>query len=98
MKLPLIKPASYPHVMADREELSPAEYAHMCDVWARGLTEQNLRSLASDYLRTPEQERTDDMIDAYAEFKRREERGLLSDSVKSKSPGKSLKTRNKRAR
>ncbi|AVR56956.1 hypothetical protein PBI_TRISCUIT_83 [Microbacterium phage Triscuit] len=91
-------PKAYPHVVADREEMSPVDYAIMCDVWARGLTEQNLRSLASDYLRTPEQERTDDMIDAYAEFKRRESRGLLSDQRETKTPVKSSKTRNKRTR
>ncbi|MEG2887281.1 MAG: hypothetical protein RR853_09170 [Aurantimicrobium sp.] len=91
-------PKQYPHVVADRAELSPGEYDHMCDVWARSLTESNLRSLASDCMRTPEDQRTDDMMDALREFKRREAAGLLSDSDKSKTPVKSLKTRNKRTR
>jgi hypothetical protein len=81
--------------MADRTELSPGEYDHMCDVWARSLTESNLRSLASDYLRTSEQNRTDDMIDAYNEFKRREKAGQLSDS---KTASQSQKSRKSRAR
>jgi len=43
------------------------------------LTEVNLRSLTSDFLTTPEQKRTDDMIDAHREFLRREAAGLLRD-------------------
>lgn len=92
---PIGQPTTYPQVMADRSELSPHEYDHMCDVWARGLTEGNLRSLAADYIRTSEQNRTDDMIDAYNEFRRREAAGLLSEQ---KSRGKSLKTSKGRAR
>lgn len=95
MNRPVGQPSTYPQVMADRRELSPAEYDHMCDVWARGLSEVNLRSLASDYLRTAEQNRTDDMIDAYHEFRRREAAGQLSEQ---KSQDKSPKTRKRRAR
>lgn len=92
---PIGQPSTYPQVMADRRELSPLEYDHMCDVWARGLSETNLRSLAADYMRTPVQNRTDDMIDAYNEFRRREAAGQLSEQ---KSQEKSLKTRKRRAR
>lgn len=53
------------------------EYNWECSVWARGLTEANLRSMASDFKmgnHTPENR------DAYYEFKRREENGLLANS------------------
>lgn len=60
-------------------ESAPMPYDALSDRWARGLSEANLRSLTSDYLMTPEQNRTDDMCDAYNEFLRREAAGLLRD-------------------
>ena len=92
---PIGQPSTYPQVMADRRELLPGEYDHMCDVWARGLSEINLRSLAADYMRTSEQNRTDDMIDAYNEFRRREAAGQLSEQ---RFQDKSLRTRKGRTR
>lgn len=64
-------------------------YDALSDRWARGLSEANLRSLTSDYMRTAEGKRTDDMIDAYNEYKRREELGLLKEE---KSQGMTLKS------
>lgn len=95
MNRPIGQPTTYPQVMMDRRELLPHEYDHMCDVWARGLSEMNLRSLAADYMQTAEQNRTDDMIDAYNEFRRREAAGQLREQ---KSQEKSLKSRKSRAR
>ena len=60
-------------------DVAPMPYDTASEIWARGLSEMTLRSLTSDYLMTPEQSRTDDMIDAHAEFLRREALGLLRD-------------------
>lgn len=59
-------------------EPTGVEYRLQCTEWARGLSESNLRSLASDYKLG---NYTPDNRDAYYEFKRREEKGLLSDDT-----------------
>lgn len=64
---------------APMPRIADIDYALASERWARGLSEANLRSLASDYLTTPEQSRTDDMCDAYNEFLRRDAAGLLRD-------------------
>lgn len=74
-------------------EIEPPPYDAASERWARGLSEMNLRSLTSDYLMTPEQSRTDDMIDAYREFQRRESLGLLRDDKSLEMTSRTRKSR-----
>lgn len=84
-------PHAYPHRSAERPELTPIEYDLACSEWARGLSETNLRSLASDYMRGVRDESTED---AYEEYQRRERLGMLSEQ---KSISKSLSARKSRS-
>lgn len=61
---PYVKPYA---PMRTNPEAEPS-YDEQCRIWARGLTEYQLRQLASDYLRG---ERDDDCRHAYEEYQRR---------------------------
>lgn len=68
--------AGYPYPTPDRApENYAAAYDEAREKWARGLSEMTLRSFAADYMQGA---RTDEAIDGYAEYKRREGLGLLS--------------------
>lgn len=87
----------YPYPASSRNDPGSAydqqlAYDAECDRWARRLTELALRELSLDYMRGA---RTEEAIDAYTEYKRRESLGLLSHQKSLESNMRASKSRSR---
>lgn len=87
----MIRPENRP-APAPRYSNTEPTYSEVSEAWARSLKEQDLRELAYECKRTPEQDREDYMVDALREYERRESLGLLKQNKTPESNPKSKKS------
>lgn len=91
----MIRPENRPAPAARVTAGNEPSYAELSEAWARGLSEMNLREMAYECLRTPEDNREDYMMDALREYQRREAAGLLREQKSTESNLKSSKSKSR---